>query len=369
MRVAIVGNGMAFGPRTLTSRGLGGSETAQLCLGHELSLLGCEVTQFCNLSGVVAGSLIDGVRWETWQKTITGEVPENYDLVIVCRQPDLGVELNARMRVLWIQDFAVDYYPPAKYDREPLLFNEIWAVSEWQRSQWLFVCRSRGMALPPIKVMRNAVSRVAAIESFVRAKDKLLTFVSRPERGLLPLVREGGILDRLPDYKLAVCGYDDVNDGNRDFYEHVWSLCDRHPRVFRLGSLPQPAVRQMILKSAAMVIPTNYAETSCMAAMEAITTLTPVVTMSQRMSPADVTGGGALRETLNGCGIVVPWTSEWNSDEFCETFARAVILACENEAQIRYLTRNMLKRCDLTWDQRAREVLLRFDTYVQEVQS
>lgn len=349
---------MPFGPHTVEHSGLGGSETAQWAAGEALRDLGHEVTQFTAGQGV--GRVWRNVTWNDVK--ILPDVEIDCDLMIVCRRPDLidPERHRAKWRVLWVQDFACPWSPWRYPDEDALEnFDEIWFVSEWQREQWRREIAHRMVGkYPRTYVTRNGIvpqSLYCADIGVSHRNPQKLAFVSRPERGLLPLVMPGGIMDHLPEYTLHVCGYADFPENNRAFYDTVFGHARSNPRVVLHGSLPNVQVRALLATSAAMLLPTNYAETSCMSALEAIEVLTPVLGTPTKHDMT-TTGSGALEETVRGAGRMIHvFGAEYGSAAWCESWARQARRILTDDDEIRKMRIAALRRNDYRWDGIVRE--------------
>lgn len=360
MKIAMFSYGMALGPEALC-RGLGGSETAQVCMMSELAALGHEVHHFTNL---------DEASWEgmrrgsaTWRSLgrMGDADPEHYDFGIVCRRPDLHVDggpITCARKVLWIQDFWADPYPRTYADhfRE---YAEIWCVSQWQAKQWRTNHQRGEFWLPNMWVTRNGINDVRA--GMLPKKPGQLCFVSRPERGLRALVQPGGIMDHLPDHHLVVCGYDDYPAEYRAWYDDTMRLLELHPRIKHVGSLANHHVRHLIQQSEAMLLPTNYAETSCMAAREAISVLTPVLTTPSDENFMSTRGSGAMEETLNQCGAVIEAKGEYGTPEWCAGWGSIARNVLGSPEITDFMRRRMLERSDLWWPAVARHWTARME--------
>lgn len=358
MRITLVGRGMPMRANVLQYAGLGGSETAQLCVGEELARQGHLVTQFCEMDPVwPAHKSPAGVRWRRFDELRHQERPHECDLLIVCRRPDLIEQswIRSDKRVLWVQDFAAGAYPS-----RPELghYDEIWFVSEWQQAQWYATLRFEMSRVLGTWVTRNGIAPVTlgSVHQSSRHPRQLM-FASRPERGLVPLVRPGGIMDQLPEFNLVVCGYADFPAEHAAFYEQVRKWCDERDNVQYLGSLPNEDVRALLAESAALVMPTDYAETSCMVALEAIEQLCHVFTTPLNHTPGSTQGCGALTETLGQCGKTVSevMVENWNSDLFCAMWANSIRASLKNHDWCVMDRMRMMRRTDLWWPVIARE--------------
>lgn len=356
MEIAIVGAAMPFGPDTLKHKSIGGSEQAQLMLGKELKKLGHLVIQFTNLpaqgepdhieSGTVGE---DGVRYlsmEHYQNFITST---DVDLLICSRQPDLlTVNHQAKKAVLWMHDLATYRFAAPRIAALSWNFNEIWCVSEFHKKQ---VNEITGYPLDRIEVVRNGIVPVDYPDEFERRQHQLV-YAARPERGLINLVRPGGIMERLPEYNLKVCMYDNHPEHMRDLYQYLFSRCMELPNVELLGSLRQEEVRKLLQQSKAYIYPTQFEETSCILAREALSTGTVFLT----------TKVGALPETLRDDAFYFedfqgfPTDAQPGNDEWCDQFAKFVSAALREEKGVVARSVSGANRNDLYWDGVARTV-------------
>lgn len=373
MKVIIAGRGMPHNAETVSRKGLGGSETAQVCMAIELARLGCEVTNYVNLAPPDEFSRPElrhsrgwheGVQWKHVDELLTHT--DACDVLVVCRNPDLInlKNINAKAKILWVQDFACEYYPRWASLTE---FKRILFVSKWQRDQWDAWRIHQGATMyPPGRVTRNGIMRHESMSQSQRdmepLKDsRLLVFASRPERGLEPLVRPGGVLDRLPsNYQLIVCGYDDYPHQYAPFYEKVWGWAKANPKIKLHGSLANRSVRGILSKAAGLVLPTDYPETSCMLAREAMEVQCPVFATAVDPHLLMNKGGGALEETLQGCGWIHKAGEPYGSDAWCEEFAAMIRHGLENPEEVHGKRVKMLMRSDLYWDTVARTWLSQF---------
>lgn len=338
MDIVILGAAMPFGPNTLKFKSLGGSETAQLMLGKELAKQGHRVLQLTNLPApgepdfIPPGSMgEDGVRYipiEAWQGLVCSTP---HDLLIISRDMrHAGVPHQAKHAVFWAHDLATHTFMAPALQSLSFNIDEIWAVSNWHADQ---IHSVTGYPRERIIAMRNGIvdvrddTVVTPTFGTPERKDKTLIFAARPERGLEALVREGGIMERLPEFKLRVSMYAHFPEHMKPMYDYCRARIEALPNVEYLGSLSQSQMRAAIAESSAYVYPTMFEETSCILARECIETFTPMLTNQV----------GALPETLGDCGFFLEdfrieqfenrYTKPslgWNTDEYCEAFANMV---------------------------------------------
>lgn len=344
--IVIACGSMPFGPNSLETKSLGGSETAALMLGKHLAERGHSVIMFCNLEGWPSGAVADDkVRYVSLDFLESYVTSHATDLLIGVRDPKLvALPAQARKKVLWMHDIATKRGMQRALDQMAWTFDEIWTVSEWHRQQ---VHEATGYPLDNIVALRNGIVPVKVDKMFPRS-EKTILYAARPERGLENLIRPGGIMERLPEYKLQVCMYDHFPEHMRDYYNMIFARMDELPNVEFLGSKTQNELRQLMSEAAAYIYPTQFEETSCIIARECI----------EQELPFFTTRTGALPETLGECGIYFEdWLEgsflnepEKGSGEWCALFAR---FFAERMSQHQYLVdtqAEMHNRTDLYWD-------------------
>lgn len=347
--IVIACGSMPFGPNTLKTKSLGGSETAALMLGKTLAARGHNVTMFCNLDDWPSGNVHeDKVRYVSLEHFEAFVSTHRHDLLISVRDPQfVALPSQSVKKVLWMHDIATKRGMQRALDQMSWTFDEIWTVSEWHRQQ---VAETTGYPLENIVALRNGIVPVTTDQMFPRS-EKTILYAARPERGLDNLIRPGGIMDHLPDYNLKVCMYDHFPEHMRDYYNSIFQRMNEMPNVEFLGPKPQNELRQLMRESAAYIYPTQFEETSCIIARECIEQETPFFT----------TLTGALPETLGECGIYFEhWLQdlpghgvtepEKGSLEWCELFAKFFRQRMENHQYLVDTQFEMHNRTDLYWD-------------------
>jgi len=355
MEIVIAAGGMPFGPTTLKHKSLGGSETAIIMLAKELKKRDNYVTVFCELPEEGHPDFHnngeddeDGVRWlhiNNYQSYVQNT---QVDLLICSRDPRLvAIPAQAKKKVLYCHDIATHRGLQVALDQMQWTFDEIWAVSKWFAKQ---IHQVTGFPLKDIKVVPNGIVPVETIPA--PRSETQIVYAARPERGLANLIREGGIMEQLPDFTLKVAMYNHFPDSMRDFYQWCYHRMEQLPNVEMVGSLKQQDMRQLLADSAAYIYPTQFEETSCILARECMSVGTPFVT----------TKVGALEETLGDCGVyfeswndqpdLAPGSPEWN-EKFAEFFVRSI----KDERYMRIIKERMEKRTDLYWDTAAKAAL------------
>ncbi len=353
MEICLVNTAMKFGPDTPKVTTLGGSETAVLMAAKALKAKGHIVNVFTPLpeegrsDHVPSGHVDDdGVRYIDYQHFGPFIGNTEVDLLIVCRDPHaIATTSHAKKRVLWMHDIATHRGMQSALDQMAWTFDEIWTVSEFHRQQ---VHEVTGYPLKNIVALRNGIVPVDVVEPPFRLSKKLV-YAARPERGLANLLKEGGVMEHLPDYSLDLAMYQNSNHDLQGFYDWCWHRIGKLPNVTMPEALSQPEMRQRLADVTAYIYPTQFEETSCILARECIEQGTPFLTTKE----------GALYETLGDCGVYFEdWIAEGEepekgSPEWCKLFADFVRWALETEAGKFAVARAadaMSQRTDLYWD-------------------
>lgn len=366
-----------FSPASFYSRPRGGSESALYYLSRALAtaqrlpqgVRSVEVTVLTHC-GAEAG-LYDGVNYldleadrDRWREELRRRPA---DVLVIFRDfADLLAPVPHRCKVFWVHDFqgVAENYPPSPLSRALAigvrrlggkvanrLFDLVCPVSRWagEDFRWLF-------RTPPEKVWptRNGINAqlftTPEIERAAGERDPYrLIYTSVPERGLEHLLRFifPRIRERVPQAKLYVCSYRPLDEYRRWIQEGV----------FFLGALPPQNLALELARSALLLHPSNYTETSCIAAIEAQAAGTPVVASAY----------GALPETVRDgrTGVIVPGRVE--TEEFNRRFAEAVVdllLDPQREELGRAARQRALSY--YSWDAIAQEWLAKLARLLQE---
>jgi glycosyltransferase involved in cell wall biosynthesis len=151
--------------------------------------------------------------------------------------------------------------------------------------------------------MRNAISPAFAARDpsepwFARNEPPILVYTSAPYRGLDVLLSAfPSIRAAIPGATLRVfSGLSATRGGPEESqYKELHRQCLATEGVDYVGPVSQPDLADAMTQAAALAYPSTYAETSCIAAMEAMAT--GAIVLSTAM--------GALPETMAGFGKMV----------------------------------------------------------------
>jgi len=352
--IAFYTEGLPFNGETMMKESLGGSETALTSVAKELVKRGHDVKVFCKCGSKGEGTF-DGVDYVDCSKFRQVSMMFEWDALIVSRFAQaLGSRTKAKLNILWCHDILVERSTFAGMLWQT---EDVWLLSQYHKNQYLEQfddgvereafdklshLTTNGVDLELVDGARlstephsdhgNGVSEEEGASTALRSNR--LIYTSRPERGLLVLLRD--IWPRLlqfdPDLELAVCWYDYQNMPLPEDVKGIHQMCDvliqQSPNVTKLGSLSKPDLYREMQKADLWLYPTAFPEISCIGALEAMACgLVPITT-------ADF----ALNETVGeGCGVLIEGDHESieYQDEFVFQTSRLLLDEDERERMAR----------------------------------
>lgn len=248
------------------------------------------------------------------EKLISRLNPEIAEKIQVVSRPiDLDQDKH---RILWVQDMPGDMeFLADKKNRR--MFSGIVYVSAWQQTVFNI---NMGIPLGEGVIIKNAID---PIESHDKPDDGTIRLIYHPtpHRGLQILVPVFAELCKHYDnLHLDVFSNFDLYarpEANKPF-EELYQMCRDHPNITYHGTQPNSVVREAIKKAHIFAYPSIWRETSCMAAMEAMSGRCLVVAPNY----------GALPETLANFNISYNWTE--NANHHANIFASALKTAIDN---------------------------------------
>lgn len=367
MNIVIVSPGMVHDGTTLKEKSLGGSETAAIQLAEALAR---KKDPFGQETGITVFSPcerpveVNNVRYLPIQAAQEHIMGADIDVLIVSRAIEaLMRPHSAKVCFLWCHDLAIGRQAEA-FRGIMYQVDRVLLMSQFQAKQYTEVY---GLPEEGMEVIRNGIDlALFPAPRSVPREPGLMVYGARPERGLENLVRPGGIMEQLLEKKvpasLAVAYYDNTVPQMKDFYDALWSRCRELPNVRLLGSLTKKQLYDLYSRAWLYVYPTpgavspNFAEISCISAMEAAACGLPILTN-------DV---GALGETVGkGTGIVVrgAGTDEQNNAIFVREISRLL----KDEVGWKRLSVEAYKRgLTLTWDPVAETLVNLSDSIMRE---
>lgn len=355
--------GMKFNGQTIKESSLGGSETAAYYVAKELAAAGHRVTIFTNSE---EGGVFDGVKYE-WAGVISEAAPlgdrftfyaENtpHDINIIQRHSRAYERKWAsKVNFWWLHDLAL---VRGKAQASEHLWNidKILCVSQWHKEQ---VCKVWGIEKDAVVVMNNGVDLAlftGELETFTIDDNKYqadaggvterknLLYSSRPERGLLNLLRKDGIMEKLqtemPEAHLYICAYENNTAHMAELYDYLYARAEELQNVTNLGALTKKQLADVMRQCDALVYPTDFEEVSCITAMEAMAAGLPFISSAV----------AALPETCKNSGsTLIPLREDGSVDN--DTFIRALKSLPEGFADERFM--QLSAALKYTWNRAA----------------
>jgi glycosyltransferase involved in cell wall biosynthesis len=298
-------------------RPLGGSQSALAYLAVELARRGLRVTLFCGTSWPRD---VMGVTCVSTQAVPLGTLDQAFDAFVVLNGPaDLAARLRPSLApgtplVLWT-GHAIDQpeMRPLHQSEMRRAWDAIVCVSDWHRATMI---AEYGLDAGRVSVLRNAIAPsferlFSNRDELARAKSgrPILSYTSTPYRGLnvlldhvFPEVRRA-----FPEAELEVYSSMKVyqQDERRDIHAPLYNQCRQTPGVRYMGSVAQPELAKGLKRASILAYPSTFAETSCIAVMEAMAAGLMVVTTDLGALPETTRGFAALLPPLNGAATVL----------------------------------------------------------------
>jgi glycosyltransferase involved in cell wall biosynthesis/2-polyprenyl-3-methyl-5-hydroxy-6-metoxy-1,4-benzoquinol methylase len=277
---------------------LGGSESACIGLARALARRGHQVHIFATkLSEDAEGSDADGVQWHPLNTFGDLSAVFHWDLFVALRMPSIfNGPIRARYRMLWNQDLMTT--ESFKNSIMAIAWNvdEQVYVSDFHRKQWEeYIPEIAGTGF----VTRNGYDPRFVPTDAVKDPNRII-HISRPERGLAPLLMMWPAFKKAhPHATLDLCRYSSMYDASgwgevcKLFDSDVEKLNAEVGGIRFLGELSKPELYRAIAESAVMWYPgvPTFAETSCIAAIEAQACGTPFVGSFKGALPETVPTG------------------------------------------------------------------------------
>jgi len=309
---------------------LGGSESACLGLARALKARGHDVHIFTTQLGTDAPAVDHaGVKWHHARDIARLSILCDWDVFVALRMPTVLGQVSAKFKVLWNQDLLSGEPMKNHVMANAFAYDACAYVSEFHRHQWEGVAPE----LTPIGyATRNGfdATLVHDPKTVTKAPNRVI-HISRPERGLGPILTMWPQLRALvPDAELYLCRYSSMYDASgwgrvcAQFDAAVTEVNAKVGGIKWLGELGKSALYKAIGEAAVMWYPgvPDFAETSCIAAIESQANGTPFVGSFK----------GALTETVPS-GILIKGNAE--TDEAYHTASVAAVAellaGCRNQ--------------------------------------
>jgi len=345
-------------------RPLGGSQSCLCYLAAALARRGHGVTA---LTATTSPRVVQGVRCLGLREIPRSEFEVPNSIIVVLNGP---AEMAAQLRpvlpptaplVLWAHH-ATDQpaMQPLRNPTCPAQWDRILCVSPWQAATFV---EELGVPRERIEVLHDAIApafermfQSASELAVAKAGPPRMAYTSTPFRGLdLLLGCFPAIRREHPDCELDVFSSMLVYGmaGNQDGFQPLYAEARALEGVNYYGSVPQPELARHMAKVSVLAYPNTFAETCCIAALEALAAGALVVT-------SDL---GALRDTCSGYGrLIAPLGQERTAEVFARDFVVAVCGALSELKRDRaaFTARQFAQASHFnavhTWDLRAAEM-------------
>lgn len=339
---------------------LGGSQSALCHLAAELARAGCEV------------HLWNGCRQPRFElgvhcaplASVGPAALGSMDAVVLLNAVKPALRIKPLLKphvplVLWTQH-AHDQ-PAVQPLANPAIvaaLDAIAFVSRWQRDQYTQRFALAGM---PMAVMRNAIAP-AFEHAFASGQEALaargwpplLAYTSTPFRGLDRLLAAFPLIRReIPEARLQIYSSMQVYqvDAARDAatYGHLYQAARTLEGVEYVGSLAQPVLAAKLKHVHMLAYPNTFAETSCIAALEALASGCLVATSDLGALPESCHGLARLTSVLPDPAEHAAQFARTVIDELTLFRTRPWVVRERLDAQLRWMNARY------TWRQRAAE--------------
>jgi glycosyltransferase involved in cell wall biosynthesis len=352
MKIAIYNNGIAFDGATPSNQPLGGSESSIVYMARELSQLGHDVTVYVNLPSASRNGKGEGSVEATYlhyRQFFTDFTSGPWDVLISFRSfdPFLIGRIAPRM-IFWTGD-ATDQGVLKHFEHPALQQNIdlIFCVSEWHRRSFI-----DAFGLPSEKVVatRNGFCPELISRSATRNWSRC-AYSSTPFRGLEILLKMfPRMRASVPDLELDLFSsmkvYGWTREADQTTFGPVYKAA-RQPGVNLHGSVPQPQLLESLGRTGLFLYPNTFAETSCIAAIEAQASGCVVVTSAK----------AALNETVQHGKTGFCLRDEPESADYQRAFITTVVDLLRNQTRLTELSEAAIRRAfeHYTWGRIASE--------------
>lgn len=347
MTIGFVTAGLPFTGATVDRQGIGGSETALICMAKAFHKLGWDVKVYCECP---EPGHYDGVDYFHVSTYPQASYTMQFDVLVISRFLEfLHLPSEAGLRILWLHDTIGD---PAKLMGGIWQTDKLICLSDFHIENY---CSKLEELRPHIWKSSNAVD-MDLVKRCIRPKEKgKLIYTSRPERGLFHLL--GNIfpllLQERKDLQLCFANYDISSLGNipeqvKHNIQLSYALAKQYPQnVVDLGHLTKRDLYAHISSAELLLYPTDFPEISCITAMEAQACGTPVVT----------TKNFALTETVcdERSGILIPGLPQ--QPEYVQSFASTVLRLLDDRDTLKSLSSQgpvWIEEAGFTWEKVAK---------------
>lgn len=235
---------------------------------------------------------------ERLHRSLPAELLERFQII-----PSRVREIDPdRIPILWLHDLPND--PESQHLKDPNLrkrFKKIVAVSDWQMQLYNVVL---GLPYSESTVIKNGIYPIEIERKRFDDTIKII-YHTTPHRGLellVPVFEE--LCKHHDNIELDVfSSFSIYGWSERDKpYEQLFERCKAHPKINYHGAVSNEQIREELKKSHIFAYPSIWPETSCLAAIEAMSAMNFVVCPNY----------AALPETCSNFANMYQWTENTN---------------------------------------------------------
>jgi glycosyltransferase involved in cell wall biosynthesis len=349
-------SGLRFTVATPDVEPLGGTESALCYLARQLARNGHDVCVVCHTPDKTPDK-IQGVRHVPATALLNGDflAAENFDTIISNNNPVAGSALRAMapkaFLLLWCH--VVPDHPGMRELAQPIVrdsFDGFVFVSRWQQQAMEQVFGFK----KPAAVIGNGFAPAfenmfASAAELRKAKENRAAYTTTPFRGLSILLdvmkglKTGTKLDLYSSMKVY------QKEGGDDQFAPLYAYAAENPFIIRHGAVAQSQLAARLRPAAFFTYPSTYAETFCIAGLEAIAAGMKVLTTATAALP-EILGVGADYVDLS-LGQPEKLISDFRA--MLEKNVAAFQSSPEAFAEERYAEMLRVNR-DFTWTERAK---------------
>ena len=204
-----------------------------------------------------------------------------------------------RPTILWLHDMFND--PEANHlqdEEQRKRFDKLVFVSNYQKTQYEL---AYGLKPSETILLKNCIDPIEAHEKPDTDEQINMIYHTTPHRGLdilVPVFEE--LCNHFDNITLDVySSFNIYGWGERDAdYEQLFERCRQHPKINYHGYQPNEVVREALKKAHIFAFPSIWPETSCIAAMEAMSAGCLIVCPDFAALP-ETTAGFAMSYTMH----------------------------------------------------------------------
>lgn len=224
-------------------------------------------------------------------------------------------KLEEKPRLLWCHDLWNDseiQHLRRKESRDR--FAKIIMVSNFQMQTY-----NQGLQVPyhDCLVIKNCIEPINNIINTEKQDEIRLIYHTTPHRGLAILLPVFDWITKNTEFRVHLDVYSSFKiygwESRDEEFEELFKFCKTHPNITYHGTVSNPEIREALKKSHIFAFPSTWTETSCLAAMEAMSAGNIIVHPNL----------GALPETTGGFGVEYQYSE--NPNQHANIFASVLM--------------------------------------------